>query len=708
MTIWTAEIKELERLYESLKGQLPVVEKELRQLVKTEDANVIMLYSRRCLEVIITDLCECELKRPRKTEPLKGIIDKLYHDEKVPAHIITSMHGLNDLSTFGAHPKEYDLQQIRPVLINLTTIITWYLKYKEIKVAEKAKPAQEKTPPEPPFIKEDVIIKELEHERPFKHTKNRLFSWAAFIAILVIALIYAYPKIFKKDKLNNLRSSDGRISIAVMPFKNLTVDTMFNIWQLGLQNLLITSLSNSAELSVRQYETMDKIFRDSEHTNYASITPSFASNVALKLQANTVIIGNIFKTENRIRVTANLMDSRSEEIYKSYEIEGNTEDDFFNITDSLSKFIKNYLEIKELEQKYTSLDLKSVYTSSAEAFKYYIQGRYYHGSLNYNSAIQLYNKSINIDANFVSPMLMLSYVYGDVEKSEESKKWVYKAYNRINSVPHDMQLQIMEVKAAIDKEPKEQIKYLKQYLEFNPYSTIKLYTIGWAYYNTNQWQDAIDAFEKSIELNKPFSSNYKLWIWNYVLLGNAYHQIGEHDKEIEIYEDGLGLWPNEAPLIIFWQSVCALSQEDTVKANEYLTKIRTIGQRENWSESEILRRLASIHYQANLFNKAEELYRRALFIDPQNSTIMNDLAYLLINKDINVYEGVELIGHVLEVTPDNWNFLYTYGLGLYKQGKLEESLEVLNKSWESRPYYDHEHFLYIQEVKEAITNQKNN
>ena len=81
MSIWSVEIKQIVTLYESLKGQLPDLEKELGQLIKSEDANVIY-YSRRCLEVIITDLCEYELKRPRKTEPLKGIIDKLHKEEK--------------------------------------------------------------------------------------------------------------------------------------------------------------------------------------------------------------------------------------------------------------------------------------------------------------------------------------------------------------------------------------------------------------------------------------------------------------------------------------------------------------------------------------------------------------------------------------------------------------------------------------------------
>jgi len=133
MTIWSTEIKELEKLYESLGDRFPELEKELVSLINTNDENVALLYSRRCLEVIITDLCECELKRSRGTEPLKGIIDKLNREEKVPSHIIISMDHLNSMSAYGAHPKEFDTQQVRPVLINLTTILNWYLNYHDFK-----------------------------------------------------------------------------------------------------------------------------------------------------------------------------------------------------------------------------------------------------------------------------------------------------------------------------------------------------------------------------------------------------------------------------------------------------------------------------------------------------------------------------------------------------------------------------------------------
>ncbi len=47
MAIWTPEIKELEKLYESLKGQFPDLEKELKRLIKADDENMIHLVFKK-------------------------------------------------------------------------------------------------------------------------------------------------------------------------------------------------------------------------------------------------------------------------------------------------------------------------------------------------------------------------------------------------------------------------------------------------------------------------------------------------------------------------------------------------------------------------------------------------------------------------------------------------------------------------------------
>ncbi len=515
--------------------------------------------------------------------------------------------------------------------------------------------------------------------------------------------VLLYPKVLRNDKFKNIRDQDKRISIAVMPFKNLTGDTLLNVWQEGLQNLLIASLSNSKELSVRQYETISNIFGSNDDINYASITPSLAREVAVKLEANTLIVGSIHRSGNAVRITTNLMDSKSEEIYKSYIVEGDSEDDFFSLTDSLSLLVKTYLEIQMLDEA-LRFDSKYAFTISTEAYKYYIRGSTHHGKLEYREAIDLYLKALAIDTNFVSAMMKLSYSYGDVGLTEQSRLWANKAFSRMNMAPLDIQLSIKEVKAAVDKKPNDLIQYANQYLETDPYCANKLYAIGWSYFNTEQWQNAINALEDNLDLLKRFDR--KSWIWSYILLGRAYHEIGEHKKERKVYEDGLKYWPKAEYRIVYNLAICALSQGDSIEAKKYFAEFKALGEQNAWNESEILYWFGGAYDEADHFKQAERLYRKALEINPGYSDAKNSLAYLLISNEINIDEGIELIKSVLETDSENGNYLHTYGLGLYKQGELLEAQEVLKTAWDLIPYYDHQHFLHIQEVEQALARQR--
>ena len=229
MPFWTNEIKDLDKLYESFRGHLPEIVKEMEQLIKTEDPNVVMLYSRRCLEVIVTDLCETELKRPRKTEPLKGIIDKLNSEEKVPAHIITSMLSLNSMATYGAHPKDFDPEQVKPVLNNLAIIIRWYLKYKDFQVVSKSNPEEEKV------ISQNQPFTVKENPEPIKR-KSFLGPGIilggvilAFILFMVINGINKHPsyiptdpnKVYFVDQRDNQMYSEVKIGNQAWMGENL-------------------------------------------------------------------------------------------------------------------------------------------------------------------------------------------------------------------------------------------------------------------------------------------------------------------------------------------------------------------------------------------------------------------------------------------------------------------------------------------------------
>ena len=247
MAIWSSEIKELEKLYESFKGQLPDLEKELERLIKADDENMILLYSRRCFEVLITDLCECELKRPRKTEPLKGIIDKLHKEGKVPSHIITSMHGLNELSTFGAHPKDFDPEQVKPVLVNLDIIIKWYLKNKDSNITSRSKTEKE------------------------KHNSG------------------------------TLEISEDEKSIAVLPFVDMSHARDQEYFSDGISEEIINVLAQLPNLKVTG-RTSSFTFKG-KHEDLRSIGE--------KLGVRTILEGSVRSSGNRIRITTQLTDVQS-------------------------------------------------------------------------------------------------------------------------------------------------------------------------------------------------------------------------------------------------------------------------------------------------------------------------------------------------------------------------------------------------------------
>src|SRR4030042_76504 len=344
MKIWAAEIKDLEVLHSFVKGHFPDLEKEMERLIGADDENMVLLYSRRCLEVIITDLCECELKRPRKTDPLKGIIDKLNQEEKVPSYIIASMHSLNSLSTFGAHPKEFDPEQVKPVLLNLTTVIKWYLKYRTEKVeAEERYKVQgagykvqetgdkvqgtgkkvQGTGYKVQGTGYKVQGRERQEDRPADIDTNRIGIKEAvhfnksgkkpfiiILGVLIIAIILYIVldqfSFFRKDKFEDIRNPEGKISIAVMPFENQTGDSTLNWFKRGISSLIINGLGNSSELAVLDDQTMFEVIESMNQVYTAGISPSLAKEVAKKVKAEAYISGNFQGRQDTYWILVNL------------------------------------------------------------------------------------------------------------------------------------------------------------------------------------------------------------------------------------------------------------------------------------------------------------------------------------------------------------------------------------------------------------------
>jgi tetratricopeptide (TPR) repeat protein len=479
------------------------------------------------------------------------------------------------------------------------------------------------------------------------------------------------------------------------------------VWQDGIQFNLITSLSNySDELKVNQTESITGLLQSKGITNYASITPSIASTISQKLDANIFIYGNINQVGKIIRLNAQIIDTKTKESFKSFQLDGTTENILLTI-DSLSVMIKNFLIISELGKELPSYFKNYAYnTSSPEAFRYFILGRNEFMKQDFQTAINWLSQAIAVDSNFIHAIVQLSLAYGNVNLYDQAKKWCIKAYEKRDQMSVQQKIKSNWVHARYFETPLEEIKCLKQLLDFDDQNPIAYFNLGNSYTELYQYDNAIPEYEKALEIyNKWRLKPY--WVLNYTSLGYSCHKTGMYKREKKLYKEAEQYFPGDENLI-YSQAILSLTEGDTVSANEYIKKLLAIAKEKLYPEAGIATGMASIYSEAGILGKAEEYYRKALSLGPEKGWSLNNLAYFLIDKDRNVNEGLELVEEALKLQPENYSYINCKGWGLYKQGKNKEALELLEKCDSLKPTYDHEIYLHLEAAKKAVASQKNN
>ena len=526
MTIWSGEIKEMEILYESFKGNLPDLGKELNQLIKTQDANVVMLYSRRCLEVIITDLCEHELKRPRKTEPLKGIIDKLNSEEKIPSHIITSMHSLNSLSTYGTHPKDFDPEQVRPVLNNLSIVIKWYLKYRESRVEDTQKDNRGKTD----FIGETGTKKEI--RRP-KRTRSVLI----FILLMIVVALAGVTVIYFVKKHNSTFTNLEK-SIAVLPFRNDSPDDSTQYFMDGVMDELLTKLQTIKDLRIISRTSVEQ---------YRGQTKSIPE-IAKELGVNYIVEGSGQKSGNSLRLRIQLIKAREEKHIwaKPFDQENVTAIDYFRIQSQAAETIAS-----ELNAALTPAEkqlLNKIPTERLDAYEAYLKGQFYWRKLtpeDLDIALHFFEMAKDKDPDYALAYAGISEVWVGRQQAgysspDEAGPKAFEAITKaleIDSTLADVHYTLALINTwgmwdwgAGEKAFKKAIEFNPNHAEAHIYYSQLLLMLG-------RSEEACEVMEKGIKMD-PFNSIVK------GIYGMNLYMLHRNDEAVAAAQEALKIDPN--------------------------------------------------------------------------------------------------------------------------------------------------------------------
>lgn len=550
-----------------------------------------------------------------------------------------------------------------------------------------------------------------------KPVKGKLrASYVLNAVLIIVVIILAYPKIFKRSELDRLRSSGERISVAVMPFQNISNDSLLDPWQDGIQDNLITSLTNTPEINVRQPESINSLIQGKGIVNYSSITPSFASAISRKLDAKVFVYGTINQSGGKMRLNVQLINTGTKEVFKSFQNDC-FEHDLMPAIDTLSREIKDFmimskLEWEESDMKWTEFSGQQyasyLPTKSAEAYKCLLYAWKASDKNELSAAREWYLKALEIDSALFAAMNGMAVTYYNEFKFKEGKEWILKLNRYLDKMTMEQKLGVKTMNGFYFEGPSENIEYNKQLLAIDDQRPGIHFNLGDWYLQIGQYDKAIIEFEKGLEIYRKW--DVKPPLMYYQEPGQAYHIAGRIKEEKKLYRKARKDYPG-APDMLEQYAYIELEEGDTAEANLYIKEWISIRKEQSWSDAQIVNATAWIYSMAGNDDEAEKCLRKALAMEPENKVYMSNLAYFLIDKDKTVNEGIELADKVLKENPEAVGALHSKGWALYKQGKYIEALDVLQKSWDLRmknSIYNHTAFLHLESAKKAVAEQKNN
>ncbi|MFI5201005.1 MAG: TIR domain-containing protein [Candidatus Kapaibacterium sp.] len=320
--------------------------------------------------------------------------------------------------------------------------------------------------------------------------------------------------------------------MAVLPFENSSPDPDADYFSDGLTDELIASLSKVGELGVVSRLTS---------VQYKN-TKKDARTIGQELQARYIVTGNVRKFQDNLRITAQLVDAKSNKQLWAETYKGKL-DDIFDIQEQVAKQIAEALKLKLSISEKVVLSKRP--TLNAQAYDLFLRGREYLYQLTKRSveySIQLFEKAIELDPRYAGAYAACSNAYGLLY-------YLFTREDRIKDVAQELGLKALmydsnsaEAYAALSlsytyqKMYDEAIAAGKKAIELDPDHFLPYWIVGRIYYSIGNYVEAKELFEKTIVKQQDFYAAHRD-------LELTYEALGERQKALVVKQKLLDLFP---------------------------------------------------------------------------------------------------------------------------------------------------------------------
>ncbi len=281
--------------------------------------------------------------------------------------------------------------------------------------------------------------------------------------------------------------------VAVLPFQNLNDSKEDEYFSDGIMEDILTQLSKIGDLkvisrtSVMQYKNTKKNLRE----------------IADELGVASILEGSVRRTGNRVRITSQLINARSDEHLWAETYDREMKDIFeiqSDVAKSIAAALHAVLSPNEIEQ------IDNPGTENLDAYGFYLRGRdYFYNYTNQDNerAIELYREALKVDPNYALAYAGLAEAYGRKIYYDYSQDWSdssltfsnraielnpnlaegYKALGDVYNVSEDYSLSL--------------IQYLKA-IKLNPNYAAAIANIGFTHYKLGAFDEALVWMKKAM------------------------------------------------------------------------------------------------------------------------------------------------------------------------------------------------------------------
>jgi adenylate cyclase len=408
-----------------------------------------------------------------------------------------------------------------------------------------------------------------------KKTASKKWYKIAYIIIPVFFLAIAALTIWKyyfrlphveivsKGKIA-LKLPEGP-SVAVLPFVNMSDDPQQDYFSDGLTENIITSLSGCPKLFVIARNS-SFVYKDK---------PINVKKVAEEMGVRYVVEGGVQKTQDRLRITAQLIDAITGYHVWSEKYDRDLKD-IFKLQDEITSNIIKALEIILMEGEQARLRYKG--PGTLETFMKALKAREYIWQMNKESnvlALEIMKDIVQLvpDSSGANAGLALTYLadlwYGSESpfiSMAQASKYTKKALE-LDDSNFDAYL-ALSMLYLMRKQHDQAIASAKHAITLNPNSADAYALLGFCLWTSGRYLEAIDVLKKAIRLNPMPTSNY------FDSLGSSYLGLERYEEAVESFKKAVKVSPTDIfarYLLTSTYSLMGLESEARKEALEVLS-----------------------------------------------------------------------------------------------------------------------------------------